>query len=99
MYIVVVLFIIALAYAAFSLYVSRASGGASGADFIKLGFSMVMGVVPFIPRAEIIKRREKISALRAIRIQYYELNNLEKTDKDFVMTQLQGLMIQTLNKI
>lgn len=99
MYIVVLLFVIALTYAAFSLYASRTSGGASTADFIKLGFSMVMGVVPFVPRAEIIKRREKISALKAIRIQYHQLNDLAKQDKDFVLSQLQGLMIQTLNKI
>jgi hypothetical protein len=99
MYIVIGFFLLYSFYAIISIYINRSAGKESGYDIIKIGGGLLTGILPFIPRAEMIKRREKISGLKAIKVQYQEIDQLPEIEKEFVITRLRELMIQTLNKI
>lgn len=68
-------------------------------DMMKFGFSVVTGGLALVPRAELIKRREKISGLNAIKGQYQVIDGLSGEDKEFINSRLKELMMHTLSKI
>jgi hypothetical protein len=90
---VAILIILICIYAYFKLHVT------TNVEWMGLGSGIITGGWSIIPRGDTVKRREKLSALKTLKMQVPHIDDLPPKDKDFILALLEKMFSDSVTKI